>query len=102
MPTNRKRRARNAQTLDTQHIEQLLTGLPLLAGTGFAEGVGGGGCNGWSATDWQTFRDAAADGWRRHGAAIMAGADDPAAIWAFREFGPPDGRASDDERQCND
>jgi hypothetical protein len=71
MPTNRLRRARTAQTLDCQHIWQLVDGTPLLAGTGFAAGIPNG-CNGWSTADWRAFDDAAREGWRQHGAAFMA------------------------------
>ena len=104
MPTNRTKRTRNRADLDAQHVDQLVTGIPLLAGTGFAAGIGGGGCNGWSTADWQAFDLAAREGWRQHGAVIMRWwrredeaftalfANDPrdgSKPWALEQFGDP-------------
>lgn len=105
MPTNRKRRARSAQVLDSQHIAQFIDGLPLLAGTGFSEGIGSGGCGTWTEADWLAFEAAAAAGWQQHGAAFLRWwrceseqftalfRDDPrksgAQPWALETFGEP-------------
>lgn len=104
MPTNRLRRARTAQALDLHHLTQLIDGLPLLAGAGFAAGIQDG-CNHWSTADWQAFDDAAREGWRQHGAAFMRwwrrdseqftalfpkDPRTPAKPWALETFGEPD------------
>lgn len=105
MPTNRMKRTRGRADLDAQHVEQLVTGIPLLAGTGFSAGIGAGGCNGWSTADWQAFDEACRHGWHQHGAAIMRWwrretetftgyfHTDPRKAgekpWALTEFGEP-------------
>ncbi|OYU74976.1 MAG: hypothetical protein CFE32_16015 [Alphaproteobacteria bacterium PA3] len=104
MPTNRTKRTRNRADLDAQHVDQLVTGLPLLAGTGFAAGIQNG-CNSWSTADWRAFDLAAREGWRQHGAAILRWwrreseqftayfHTDPRKAgekpWALTEFGEP-------------
>lgn len=106
MPTNRRKRTRGRADLDAQHIDQLVTGLPLLAGTGFSAGIGDGGCNCWSPQDWKAFQGAMMEGWIQHGAAFMRWwrreaetfthlfQDDPRKAdltpWALRQFGDPE------------
>lgn len=101
----KKRTDKSRRKLDSQHIDQLLNGWPMIAGSGFSEGIGGGGCNGWADDDWQAFRDAAAEGWNEHGAEILRWwrgeteaftamfRDDPrtsgAQMWALETFGEP-------------
>ena len=71
MPTNRTKRTRARADLDDQHVHQLIIGWPMLAGTGFSAGIMSGGCSHWNAEDWKAFTEAAREGWRQHGAAIM-------------------------------
>jgi len=103
LPTNRTKRTR-AAALDAFALDQLITGAPLLAGTGFAAGIQDG-CSYWSTADWQAFDDAAREGWRQHGAAFMRWwrreaetftplfGKDPrngSKPWALEQFGDPE------------
>lgn len=105
MPTNRTKRSRNQRALDHNHIDQLICGWPMLAGTGFSEGIQHG-CNSWDEDDWQqAYRAEMRRGWGQHGRAFMAwwrgeteqftfaGLPDPRdpllTPWALTEFGEP-------------
>lgn len=109
MPTNRTRRTRASQGLDSWKLMQLVTGKQyLLAGPGcgyFPEGATGG-CNHWTQAEWDDWRGQVAADWQKHGAAILRWWNghseqftaqfhtDPRTPggqpWALTEFGEPD------------
>ena len=103
MPTNRTKRTRNRADLDMWQADQLITGVPLIAGVGFAADIPHG-CGTWSKADWQAFDTAAREAWQRIGPAFLAWwrgetetftalfAKDPrngAKPWALETFGEP-------------
>jgi len=101
-----KKRLDKARKLDGQHVEQFITGLPLLAGTGWSEGIGTGGCGTWSTADWAEYDAAVKAGWHQHGAAVLRWwrreteqftpmfGNDPRKAgevpWALERFGRPE------------
>jgi hypothetical protein len=110
MPTNRTKRTRKgAGQLDYWKIDQLVTGEPSIAGTGYGAALKHvGGCNHWAPKDWYTYRAAMQDDWRLIGSQFMAWwrgeteqfsaiyasvggkrRDPGVTPWALREFGEP-------------
>lgn len=104
MPTNRKKRTRTRADLDAYQADQLIHGVPLIAGVGFAADIPHG-CGTWSTADWKAFDAAAREAWQRIGPAFLAWwrrenetfttlfANDPrnaSKPWALEQFGEPD------------
>lgn len=97
-----KRRVAKARALDQFALVELRDGpgACLIRGCGYYAAHGGTGLHSDDPGGfyWEVSPDAQAGlleqmraDWQRVGARLIAETDDPAAIWAFREFGAPDG-----------